>query len=64
MSVKKNTLKNYEGMVLLRPDVEDSIKQVLSTIEHLQHVMVQHHKHCHFAPMQSQGRSAHDLVRC
>ena len=28
MSVKKNTLKNYEGMVLLRPDVEDSIKQV------------------------------------
>ena len=28
MSVKKTTLKNYEGMVLLRPDVEDSIKQV------------------------------------
>ena len=23
MSVKKNTLKNYEGMVLLRPDVEN-----------------------------------------
>lgn len=28
MSVKKTSLKNYEGMVLLRPDVEDSIKQV------------------------------------
>lgn len=27
MSVKKTTLKNYEGMVLLRPDVEDSVKQ-------------------------------------
>ncbi|CAL6419614.1 unnamed protein product [Bathycoccus prasinos] len=28
MSVKKTSLKNYEGMVLLRPDLEDSIKQV------------------------------------
>ena len=28
MSVKKTSLKNYEGIVLLRPDVEASIKQV------------------------------------